>query len=570
MSMREPAIGTAWRRAVKPAEFDPAHWRRILTTSAAVLVANCILAAGSAGAQGATQPLLAATPNCSALVGMSIPATAIGLPTRGATVTSATIERAPGDPADVCVVLGAIDPVDPAAPKIIFRVNLPGNWNGKAVHQGGGGYDGVLITGRSPYFLPADREPVRLGYASFGSDSGHQGGSPGNPMGASGDASFALNEEAFVNFGGDQLKKTHDAALAIIARHYGKPPRRTYFYGNSQGGHEGFIVAQRFPEDYDGVVAIHPAYNFSALQLSGLYIAKALYASPASWLSPAKTRLIARAVVASCDALDGLKDGLVSNVAACRGAFDVAELRCADGADAGERCLSDPQIAAARTIAAETDFGAEVSGSRRFGGWPIFEGGLGEGSFFDLGKRAVPGKPPVMSQDAFAFLMADQGVRYMFMREPTYDSLGFVVAEHPEQVRRVTQAADASSADLDAFRRRGGKLLLMHGTADMAIPPSNSIHYYQRVKARYGDALGGFLRFYLAPGFGHGDGPYGDLQWASLDVLDSWVERGQAPGPQTVRGGPGARPLCEYPAWPHYDGRGNPRSAASFACVETD
>lgn len=505
--------------------------------------------------------------DCSVLASMTVPADAIGLPTGRATVTSATVERAQGDTADVCVVLGSITPVDPAAPRIHFRVNLPGNWNGKAVHQGGGGYDGVLITGRSPDFLPPDREPVRLGYASFGSDSGHQGGAPGNPMSAAGDASFALNEEAFVNFGYAQLKKTHDAAIAIIVRYYGTPPRRTYFYGNSQGGHEGFVVAQRFPADYDGVVAIHPAYNFSALQLGGLYMSKALYASSGSWLSPAKTRLIADAVYAKCDALDGLKDGLVSNVAACRSAFDEAALRCSGGGDAGDTCLSDKQLVAARAIATETDFGTDVSGSRRFGGWPIFEGGLGEGSFFKLGTRAVPGKPPVMLQDAFPFLMADQGVRYMFMRDPAYDSLAFVVTDHPDAVRRVTGTADASNSDLDAFRKRGGKMLLMHGTVDMAIPPSNSIQYYERLKARYGGELETFFKFYVTPGFGHGDGPFSNLQWASLDALDAWVDQGRVPGPQTVNGGPGARPLCEYPAWPKYNGAGDPKAASSFVCV---
>jgi feruloyl esterase len=511
-----------------------------------------LLAAGGAHAQSR---------DCAGLAGMVIPAAQIGLPTAGATVTSARLERGDkADSVDSCVVLGRIAPVDARAPFIHFRVNLPTVWNGKALHQGGGGYDGALVTGRNPSFVPADREPVRLGYASFGSDGGHQAQNT--------DASFALNGEAAVNFGNAQLKKTHDVALAIITRFYGSKPRRTYFIGNSQGGHEGFIVAQRWPLDYDGVVAIHPAYNFTALQLSGLITSRALYQTPEHFVNPAKAKMLATAVYAKCDALDGLKDGVIANVAACRRAFDVASLRCPGGKDSGDSCLSDPQIATLRAYAAPVDFGMDISGSQTFGGWPVLEGALGEGSFFGLGTRAVPGKPPVPPTDAFGFVMADQGVRFMMVKDAAYDSLRFVPTEHAAEVRTSVVINDASSIDLEAFRKHGGKMLLMHGTVDMAIPPSNSIMYYDRIRAKYGAALPGFLRFYIAPGFGHGDGPY-VLNWASLDALDAWVDQGRAPGPQTVtdiRSGKGARPLCEYPTWPKYVG-GDVKLASSFRCV---
>ena len=499
---------------------------------------------------------------CGDLAGFKIEAARIGLPTTGAQVATAV-----ADPAGVCVVRGAIAPVDPAAPPINFQINLPAAWNGKAVQVGGGGYNGFLVSGRSPAFLPKAREPVTLGYATFGSDSGHQGGG-GDPRAAPADASFAMNEEAWINFGHAQIKKTRDVAVAVMVRFYGAAPRRLYFYGNSQGGHEGLIAAQRFPADYDGVVSIHPAYNFTALQLSGLNLARHLYA-PGAWISPAKTRLIGDAVVAKCDDLDGLADGVVSDVATCRAVFDVRTLQCPGGADA-DGCLSAAQVEAAIALSQPTRFGMVISGGDTFGGWPILEGAFGKGSFFGLGFRPVPGKPPT-GQDAFGFLMADQGVRYMMVRDPAYDSLAFEPKQHRAAVARSAELVDASSDDLDRFRARGGKLLLMHGTVDMAIPPSNSVAYYQRLSARYGAALPSFLRFYIAPGFGHGDGPF-PVSWSSLDALDRWVETGQGPGPQTVVdaspvGGGRARPLCEFPRWPRYDGKGDPRRAESFACV---
>lgn len=506
----------------------------------------------------------AAADTCAALTGLKIEPAAIGLPTQGAEATSAAT-----DAGGVCVVQGRIAPVDPKAPDIRFQINLPKDWNGKAVHLGGGGYDGMLVDGRHPGFLPPGRDPLSRGFATFGSDSGHQGGG-GNPMAAAGDASFALNQEALVNFGGAQLKKTHDVALVVIERFYGRAPKRTYFYGASQGGHEGLIVAQRYPADYDGVVSIHPAYDFTALQLSGAALGQQLYGPQGAWLSPAKTAALAKAVLQACDGLDGVNDGLVSAPAQCRKVFDVRKLRCPSGGDEGPACLSDAEIRTAVALASPIEYGVDLSGVHSFGRWPVLEGALGPDAFFGLGVRPVAGKPPTF-QDAFGWLMADQGIRYMFVGDPAYDSLQFKPSEHVATLQRVSAIVDASSPDLDAFKAHGGKLLLMHGTVDMAIPPSNSEAYFGRLQARYGQNLSGFVRFYEAPGFGHGDGPF-RVVWDSLDTLDRWVDEGQAPGPQTIADSNPAhagrtRPLCEFPAWPRYKGQGDPNAGESFVCA---
>jgi hypothetical protein len=229
-------------------------------------------------------PAFAATPQeaCAALANLAIEPGAISLPTHGATITSATLitaEAKDNPNGEFCKVLGAILPVDPAAPNINFEVNLPSQWNSKALHYGGGGYDGSLVTGLANvrFFKPGTETPLKRGYVTFGSDSGHQGRSPA-------DGSFGMNDEALRNFAGDQLKKTHDVALDLVNRRYGRLPERLYFFGNSQGGHEGFVVIQRWPQDYDGVVAIHPVFDFVALQLDGAKLSQAMYNPPDGWL----------------------------------------------------------------------------------------------------------------------------------------------------------------------------------------------------------------------------------------------------------------------------------------------
>ena len=508
--------------------------------------------------------------SCEQLSHSQLPAEAIHLPTRGA-VVEAAVSSAPGDAdGDYCRVTGVIQSVDAKAQSIHFRVNLPANWNGKAVHLGGGGYDGLLVDGLHVSFAGAqDEHPVAAGYVTFGSDSGHQ--SKGFMDPAPGE--FALNEEELVNFGGAQLKKTHDVALRLIQQYYGAPPQRVYFYGNSQGGHEGLIVAQRWPNDYDGVVSIHPAYDFTPLQLSGLHLGQVLYRSPEAWLSPAKVQLIAAAVLRTCDKLDGLADGIIGDVAGCRVAFKLDSLRCEDGKDSGSGCLSDEQIKTARAFDQPTVFGFTLQGELgSFARWPLLTGAFTGGpSFMGLGLSPKPSTPPAPT-DAFLLFMADQLVRYMASHDPSAVSLNFVPGQHVEELKRVSNLIDANDPNLDAFRAHGGKLLLLHGTIDMAIAPENTVSYYDRLLKRYGvEPLHTFTRFYMVPGFGHGDGTF-QMRWDGLTALDKWADAGKEPLNQVVTDGAPttagrARPLCEYPAWPRYGGTGDPKAAASFVCT---
>jgi feruloyl esterase len=512
---------------------------------------------------------------CVALGGISLPPAAIGQLTTGATITSTAMTDASDPNGEFCKIVGAIHPVDKNAPEINFQLNIPSNWNGKALQLGGGGYDGAVVSGLAANFLGRDAvQPLKRGYATFGSDSGHKG--------AAADASFGANDEALANFGGNQLNKVHDIAVQLLRRVGGAAPRRMYFEGNSQGGHEGFNVVQRWPRDYDGVVSIHPVYNITALQLDGVHIGQTLYGSPGAWISPAKTKLIYDSVMKACDSLDGAADGVIANVKGCRSAFKLDALRCAAGKDAGDACLSDAQIRTVRTIGSRYEIGFELeNGISSFAAWPVIEGGSAL-QIFNFGAKPNASNPPAPpafgpaasapANDAFAYVMGDAMVRHMALRDPNVDTLKFDPTQHQQRLKMVSKILDASSVALEPFRDRGGKLLLLHGTADMAVPPQNTIDYYERLVARFGaEKLKDFVRFYVVPGFGHGDGPF-QASWDWLTALDTWVEKGQPPAnlltvdtamPTAGR----SRPLCEYPAWPKYKGTGDVNAASSFACT---
>jgi feruloyl esterase len=273
-----------------------------------------------------------------------------------------------------------------------------------------------------------------------------------------------------------------------------------------------------------------------------------------------------------CDELDGLKDGIISNTEACHTAFSVESLRCEDGNDTGEECLSDAQIGTVHVFDSAIIFGFRLQGGvTGFARWPLLDGAFADFSRFGLGAKPIPDTPPGL-KDAFIYFMADQLVRFMVMRDPQYNSLRFEPGEHIPQLLRLSNVVDASNPNLDAFRRRGGKLFLMHGTVDMAIPPGNTIAYYKSLEQRYGTvALHSFARFYVAPGFGHGDGSF-VASWNSLSALDAWVDQGTEPSNQIITDTSAtssgrSRPLCEYPAWPKYLGAGDPNRASSFRCA---
>jgi feruloyl esterase len=515
-------------------------------------------------------PLKMEASACAGLQGLSIPASAFGLPTSGAVVQTAVAVNA-SDTGNVngafCKVTGIVKPKNAMSPNLEFEVNLPLAWNRRVLQMGGGGYDGSLVTGLTPFTLQAPNTdtPLKQGYVTLGSDGGHKG-KPGF------DGSFGLDDEALINYGKQSVKKAHDAAMAVIRKAYGTAPARFYFIGGSQGGHEALDAAARYPQDYDGVVAHYPAYNVTLLHLGALNLGRALYADGgAAWINQKKTKLIGDAVYARCDGLDGVKDGIISNVAACNATFDVKALRCAGGADTGDSCLSDAQLRAVATITSEYKPGFAIAGMDTFPKWALLEGSPFQGRS-DFGQVPQPSNP-LSGKEALQYTAGDQTVKFIITRDPKFETMQFDPKQYQARVVAAGTIMDVTDVSLETFRAKGGKIIMTHGTADDFITPHNSIAYYRRQVASFGQSrLDSFLRFYLVPGLGHGFGVF-NAKFDSLGALRDWVENGKAPsGLTAVDGNPGAtrtRPLCEWPKWPKFTGApGSEDRAASFTCVD--
>ena len=566
--------------------------RRALAAAVLVVLPTFLIACGGGGddtpAQTTTPPPTETDPNapatpvatCASLAGTAIVATQISLPTSGASVATAVsvaASAAGNTLGDYCQVRGTIQSVDPQASAINFAVNLPMQWNRKAIHFGGGGFDGTLIDGTEPIrFGPADKPaPLALGYATYGDDAGHQSSSIT-------DGTFALNDEQLANYGGQSLKKTHDVAALLVKTFYGKAPTKAYFLGTSTGGRDALLHIQRWPADYDGVIANEPALNYSGTRLSNLAVGRALYSNGgAGWVNLTKTLLVQKTVLAACDKLDGVADGIVSNVESCRqlNAQILSSLRCSGGADTGDTCLSDPQLASVRAIESPLDFVnyALANGVKRAGGYNLLEGALVAGPFTtrDLGTRSTPGNPATTA-DANMYVTGDQWAKYFVTRDAAFDSLTLDPLDPGAFTARVVAVSvmtDATDPNLMPFLSHGGKLIMLHGLADEVISNNSTIDYYKQVIATVGqDAVDKGIRFYTVPGMGHGTGVF-IPNWDSLAALEDWVERGLAPSTAIVSDAvPGTygrtRPLCQYPAWPKYKGSGSIDASVNYSCVQ--
>lgn len=481
---------------------------------------------------------------------------AIRLPTRGGVVTSAKRVARRGD--SFCRVLGEIRPVDASADPIRFEVNLPEHWNEKAVQFGGGAFDGYLhqSDGLGATVVGEKNKPGPLaeGYATFGSDSGHHHRYFLLPDALNAvSAKFALNEEQRKNFASDGLKKTHDMAVALMQKRYGKAPRRMYFVGGSTGGREAMMVVDRWPADYDGVLAAYAAWNQIESDLQYIRVSQAMYRKH-GWLSSSRTKLLRDAVMNACDAQDGLRDGIISNPAGCH--FDAASLRCKDGAD-HKGCLSDGQEATVAAFVTPTisDFKVEHDMQSE----PGFNMTRGADLTGNMGLLHHAFRPPIVLLNSFYYVVGDGVLRFFLTRERHFNTLAFDWKTGGGRVPGIMQQSvedDASLADLTPFQQHGGKLLLVHGTADATIPTDASVLLYTRIVEAMGQAKADdFLRLYLIPGFGHGRGVF-NAGFDTVGVLDAWADGGKTPLDLRVvdqnKGAAKSMPLCAWPSWPRY------------------
>lgn len=526
--------------------------RMLFGVAGALALVAGVGATASAGPGGPPHDPGSMSPEvCEALVGHEISEREIDLPTRGAAVETATWVD------DHCEVTGWIRAVS-APQDMQFQVNLPSEWNGRALQYGGGGFDGSLVTATGAYTAQPNGTPTPLeqGWVTLGSDGGHQGG-PGF------DGRFQTDPELLRNYGQWSVKKAHDAAWSVIEEAYGADPEWSYFIGGSQGGHEALDAAARYPKDYDGVVANYPAYNVTMMHIGAVTFRDALLIDDgAGWLSAAKTRTLTDAVYAACDELDGVVDGIVSNVAGCDETFDLESLRCEDGADTGDDCLSDAQLEAVRAMTTDNDLGFEIEGNSIFAKSALLQGALYQG---------FPGFGTGPYDQGLQFQVLDATSRYgVAGGDPDHDTYAFDPDDHVLRIQELGEIMDVTDVSLNRFRAYGGKVILTHGTIDDFITPHNTVQYVERQQEQFGHRLDDFLKFYMVPGWGHGQGVF-QAQYDGLGAIVDWVEGDEAPTGLVASDGNDSadrtRPMCEYPAWPQYDGEGSADDASSYRCV---
>jgi feruloyl esterase len=568
----------------------------LLALPIALAAADAIPAPGTKLPAAASDRVITAADVTVEKVGTSIPASAIGEPVGGITLSPPRWVKATANSVAYATVEGSIAPKDPKGKPINFRVLLPASWSRRAIQLGGGGINGVIpmMRGERPGSLTAT-------FACYSSDSGHQmsGGFGFAPMGGSGGRGsggddWALNEEAIRNFGYMQMKKTHDAAMVVMERVYGERPRFNYYIGTSQGGREALTVAQRYPADYDGIVANVPILNFSTLMLAPELIR--IQEKPlTNWVTRAKVNAIRAEFMRQADKLDGLADGVINNYMVARALFDMSQgdlkrnpwaaLRAPDGVDpnpadtSANARLTHGQIETLKFVYSRYPFATPLAnGVRSFGMWVPNTDPAGSGLIADRRFRGQEGAGDNAPMHGHLGVL---GVTGFLMQNLSANPLDYVEGG-PLNKRREEISAwlDSTDPDLAAFYRRGGKMIVTIGTDDTLASPGAQLDYFQSVLDKMGrDQVDAFARFYVIPQVGHGlsgrsSGTTGDGQSVpsfpipnQIDrtaLIIVWVERNEAPGKTlVVTSGGRSLPLCSYPNYPRYKG-GPPESAASY------
>jgi feruloyl esterase len=448
---------------------------------------------------------------------------------------------------------------------IKLEVWLPASgWNGKLQAIGNGGFAGLI----DYYQIGA---AMKKGYASTATDTGHSG----SPI----DAAWAMGHpEKVVDFGHRGVHEMTRVAKSLIQSFYGSAPKRSYFAGCSDGGREALMEAQRYPTDYDGILAGAPANNWVPLLSMSVTDTQALTVDPASFIPQSKIPAISAAVLAACDQLDGVRDGILSDPRRCH--FDPASIECKTGEDSAS-CLTAPQATALQKI---YDGLHDSTGRSMFPGFlPGAEDGPGGWG------RWITGPAPARSLMAFFGL---NFYTFMVYEKTDWDYKTFTVAPAMKLAEDKTAAAlNATDPNLKLFRAVGGKLILYHGWEDPAIPALNTVNYYDSVVTTMSKpAADSFVRLYMLPGVQHcgggpGPGAFGGVgDWNSPDdpqhnarfALEQWVEKGTAPG-TIIASKPAddpqqppkmTRPICAYPESAKYKGSGDTNDAANFTCAK--
>lgn len=457
-----------------------------------------------------------------------------------------------------------------------IELRLPENWNGRFLFQGGGGTDGVLGAAIGAAAVGDAPNALSLGYAVVSTDAGHL-----NEPGIEGPYLFGADPQARIDYGYNHLPVVTQAARTLIEQVYRQQPKRSYFVGCSNGGRQGMMASQRFPELFDGIVVIAPAHRVTDASLDALAQTQ-LLASIApraangrpllgAALSSDDMNVLGNGILASCDALDGVADGMVLHPAECN--FDPASVQCGPNETAG--CLTAEKVDVIRKL---------FAGSRDASGQPVYtRWAYDPGVNSPLWTMWKMGPADAMPPQAINTTLVAGAMSHVFSTPPlmTSDLYGFMLETNLDELRdrfrRVEppftesgeQTVNATSTDVAAFAARGGKLIFLHGMADGIFAPQDTIDYVEAVRREHGER--DFTRLYLVPGMGHcGGGPATD-SFDALGAMVRWVEDGAAPDALLAKANPlspfkgRSRPLCPYPKQATYKG-GDIEAASSFEC----
>ncbi len=518
------------------------------TTSVATIVPTVFISAAAAQ----TSPAVA----CSGLAAQQLPNTTISVAqavTSGSFTPSGRRNAITNLPS-FCRVAGVIEPTSES--HILFEVWLPlEDWNGKFAGVGNGGWAGSISFG------DLGRQ-LRRGYASASTNTGHEGESGVNA------ARFAFEHpEQLIDLAYRAHHETTLRAKALVQAFYGRPPEHSYWIGCSSGGYEGLMEAQRFPADYDGIVAGAPANNWTRLMAGDLDATMAILRDSASHLPPSALGVLYRAVLAACDRIDGVTDGLLEDPRRCK--FDPVSVQCAANQTPGAgACLTPAQVVAAQRV--YRGLKDPMTGAQLYPGLAA-----GSEPFWPNRNPANPFPIPIAHYKWLVFADPNWDWRtFQFVDPEGYQA--FLTAES-----KFAPILNATDPDLREFRQRGGKLLQFHGWDDGLIAPQNSIDYYESVISFFGAGqqdrpvavreVDSFYRLFMAPGVGHCGGGPGPNSFDMQTALEEWVESGVVPeriiATHSTRGVVDRlRPLCAFPKTAVYKGTGDTNDAANFVC----
>jgi hypothetical protein len=463
-------------------------------------------------------------------------------------VVTAALHPAAGNVPEFCRVTGQVQP------EVRFEVSLPTFWNKRLLVAGNGGYAGEDL--ETPGRIAGRNDALRKEFAFAQTNTGHDAGQ--EPLGT-----FAVSSQKLLDYAFRAVHVTAETAKKLAAAYYGSGPGRSYFHGCSTGGRQALISAQRFPRDFDGILAGAPVLDFAGIMLKGASLSQALAAAP---IPVAKLKLLADRVYAQCDAKDGLADGLIDDPRRC-GFVPSRDLpMCAD-AD-GPDCFTEGQIRSLENIYGDL----KINGQRVFPGWPIGAEVAGSN-----GRSGWDGWIVRDGAPTNAFLFSETFFRYLAFpkKDPNYQLNQLDLDRDAPRLEWIRQVLDATDTDLTGFRDRGGKLLMWFGWADPALNPLMGVEYYEAAVRKMGPATRDFFRLFMLPGVFHCTGGVGCDSFDRLTALIDWVEQGKAPdglvASRMEKGKPvRTRPLCPYPQVAKYKGTGSIDDAASFTCAGPD